>query len=175
MLVRGESMKDAAIRWLPDQVDELRSVVIAPPTQVFDTSVQIDLGSKSVTLAYHGLGHTDSDVAISVDGHDVTFLGDLVEEGSPPYFDDGYPLVWPLALGSALAEGAGIVVPGHGDVMSRAMTLTQLEELESVASIARSCIDDGVPVNEAAAMGPYPDEVMLVALTRALETGTQLS
>jgi glyoxylase-like metal-dependent hydrolase (beta-lactamase superfamily II) len=171
MLAHGESMKQDAAAWLPDQRVEFDEVVITPPTMVFAGSAVIDMGSKTVTMSYHGLGHTDSDIAISVDGHDILFLGDLVEQGSPPVYGDGYPMSWPATLRSALGERPQLVVPGHGDVMDRAATMAQLEEIEQVAALARRCLHEGLPVSEAARLGPYPEEFMLPAMSRALETG----
>ena len=168
MAERGESMKRAAAEWLPQFVDDIESVVITPPAKVFSHSARIDLGSKTVSLSYHGPGHTDSDIAISVEGHEVVFLGDLVEEGAPPYFDDSYPLEWPGTLRSALAGSNFLVVPGHGDIMSPAVARQQLEELEAVADLARACVEGGAPVADAAKRGPYPEDVMVSALTRAL-------
>jgi glyoxylase-like metal-dependent hydrolase (beta-lactamase superfamily II) len=164
-------MKHDAAAWLPDQRDEFDEVVITPPTMVFARSAVIDMGSKTVTMSYHGLGHTDSDIAISVDGHDILFLGDLVEQGSPPVYADGYPMSWPATLRSGLGERHQLVVPGHGDVMDRAATMAQLEEIEQVAALARRCLHEGLPVSEAARLGPYPEEFMMPAMSRALETG----
>jgi glyoxylase-like metal-dependent hydrolase (beta-lactamase superfamily II) len=145
--------------------------VIAAPSRSFADTASIDLGSKTILLSYHGLGHTDSDIAISVEGEDVVFLGDLVEESGPPHFDDGYPIHWPGTLRTALHPGMAVIVPGHGDTMSRAEADRQLEELESVALLARECVESGAPVSQAARQGPYPVEVMISALTRAVELG----
>jgi glyoxylase-like metal-dependent hydrolase (beta-lactamase superfamily II) len=171
MKEQGDSMKHSALEWLPELVDEIESVVITPPSNVFADTTRIDLGSKAVSLSYHGLGHTDSDIAISVEGHDVLFLGDLVEESGPPYFEDAYPIDWPGTLRSALAGNNALIVPGHGDTMSPAMAIEQLEELDEVAALARRCVEEDVSVGEAAKRGPYPEEVMVSALIRAVEVG----
>jgi glyoxylase-like metal-dependent hydrolase (beta-lactamase superfamily II) len=99
----------------------------------------------------------------------VVFLGDLIEEGSPPYFDDSYPIEWPGTLNAALAGGHTTLVPGHGDTMSPAGAHQQLQELEAVAELARSCVEEGMAVTDAAKHGPYPQDVMLSALSRAVE------
>jgi glyoxylase-like metal-dependent hydrolase (beta-lactamase superfamily II) len=168
MVERGESMKEDAAAWLPDRIAEFDKVVITPPTRVFEDNAQLDLGDRIVATSYHGLGHTDSDILITVG--DVGFLGDLVEEGAPPVFDDGYPLAWPGTLRSALDVGSSTIVPGHGDVLDRAGAGTQLEEFESVAAIARRCIGEGLSLEEGAGLGPYPEDVMMSALSRALQT-----
>jgi glyoxylase-like metal-dependent hydrolase (beta-lactamase superfamily II) len=169
MVVRGESMKHDATAWFPDRRDEFDAVEITPPTRVVTDTAQIDFGSKLVTLTYHGLGHTDADIVVSVG--DVSFMGDLVEEGSPPVFDDGYPMSWPRTLRSALGTAGSLHVPGHGDTMDRAASLTQLAELEAVAALARRCVEEDMPVPEAARLGPYPGQVMTSALNRAVAVG----
>ncbi len=171
MLERGDSMKADARAWLPDRSDEVDEVVVTPPDSVFVDVETIDLGSRAVTLAYHGLAHTDADITISVDGAGVVFVGDLLEEGSPPLFDDGYPLDWPGTLTSVLAGGESVFVPGHGDVIDREAARGQLGEIESVAELARRCVYEGLSVEEGSRLGPYPEPFIAAALGRAMELG----
>jgi glyoxylase-like metal-dependent hydrolase (beta-lactamase superfamily II) len=176
MVERGESMKDDAAGWLPDQRDELQAVAITPPTEVFTEAARIDMGSKIVSMSFHGLAHTNADIVVTLEDQDVIFMGDLVENGAPPVFDDGYPLSWPQTLRSVFADGSSLIVPGHGDIMNRAAAMGQLEEIDLVAGLARRCIEEGMPVSDAARLGPYPIEVMTAALARALEVaGSQPS
>jgi glyoxylase-like metal-dependent hydrolase (beta-lactamase superfamily II) len=166
MVEMGDSMKEDALAWLPDRQDEIAEVVITPPTHVFETVVGIDLGPVAVEMTYHGLGHTDADIVVTVG--DVSFMGDLLEEGAPPVFDDGFPMSWPLTLESAAEIGSSIIVPGHGDTLDRAGAAGQLDEIQAVADLARRCVEEALPVAEAALLGPYPPEVMMSALERAL-------
>lgn len=166
LIEHGVSMRQDASDWFPDRRDEFEEVLITPPGMVFGDTARIDLGSIVVALSYHGLGHTDADIVVSVG--DVRFMGDLLEEGAPPVFDDGYPLSWPSTLESALEPSASVFVPGHGDVMSPTAARVQLEEIEEVARLARACVEQGSPVAEVARLGPYPEEVMTSALERAL-------
>jgi glyoxylase-like metal-dependent hydrolase (beta-lactamase superfamily II) len=169
MVERGDSMKDDALAWLPERGAEFEAVEITPPTRVVSDTAQIDLGSKLVTMSYHGLGHTDADLVVSVG--DVGFMGDLLEDGAPPVFGDGYPMSWPRTLRSALGFAPPLLVPGHGDTMGQVAAHSQLEEIEAVATLARHCVEDGLPVPEAARLGPYPIDVMTSALDRALAVG----
>lgn len=170
MLDRADSMKEDAASWLPDRLAEFAEVVITPPTRVFDTLARIDLGPIAAELSYHGRGHTDADIVVTVG--DVSFMGDLLEEGAPPVFDDGFPISWPGTLESAARIGSAIIVPGHGDTMDRDSAAEQLEEIRAVANLARRCVEEGLPVADAAALGPYPSEVMISALERALAVGS---
>jgi glyoxylase-like metal-dependent hydrolase (beta-lactamase superfamily II) len=168
MVERGETMKEDAVAWLPDRLAEMSEVVITPPTRVFEDETRLDLGGTIVTMSYHGLGHTDADIVVRVG--DIGFLGDLVEEGAPPVFDDGYPLSWPETLRSALALSPATIVPGHGDVMDPDEAGAQLTEIEAVAAISRRCVEGEMSTEQGARVGPYPEEVMTSALKRALET-----
>ncbi len=120
-------------------------------------------------MTYHGRGHTDSDIVVTVGG--VSFMGDLLEEGAPPVFDDGFPMSWPVTLESAAEIGSSIIVPGHGDTLDRAGAAAQLEEIRAVADLAHRCLEEGLPVAEAVLVGPYPPDVMTSALERALAVG----
>jgi len=169
MVELGDSMKEDAAAWLPDRLEEIAEVVITPPTRVFDTFVDIDLGPRVVEMTYHGRGHTDSDIVVTVG--EVSFMGDLLEEGAPPVFDDGFPMSWPVTLASAAEIGSSIIVPGHGDTLDRAGAAAQLDEIQAVADLAQRCLEAGLPVADAALLGPYPPEVMTSALERALVVG----
>jgi hypothetical protein len=55
--------------------------------------------------------------------------------------------------------------------MDQVAAHSQLDEIEAVATLARRCVEDGLPVPEAARLGPYPIDVMTSALDRALAVG----
>ena len=144
---------------------EIDEVVITPPTETFSTTAAIDLGNRIVDLAYHGRGHTNSDIVVTIRNAGVVFAGDLVEEGAPPAYGDSYPLDWATTL--AAAGLAGTVVPGHGDVVTTAFARGQREEIAAVANLARTGHSAGTPIGDLIGRGPYPSETMEMALTRA--------
>ena len=124
----------------------------------------IDIGGRSVRLEWLGLGHTDSDVVVSVVDAAVLFAGDLLEQGAPPQFGDGYPLAWQDTAAALRARVRGTTVPGHGDVMDKDAVATQVEEL---AAVAAACAD-GLATNVFdPTRGPYPEATMRVAWERA--------
>lgn len=131
-----------------------------PPTDVFEQSASIDLGDRTVRLDFLGRGHTDSDIVVTVPDADVTFAGDLVEEGAPPAFGDSFPVDWPETLVRMESMMGTVVVPGHGDVVDAAYVAGQRAEL---AAVATALIDSDGPEPP---RGPYPPEVMAQALTR---------
>lgn len=117
--------------------DEVDGVQIVLPNRTVSDQATLDLGGRSVLLHHPGRGHTDNDLVIDVPDADVSFLGDLVEQGAPPSFDHAYPLDWPDTL-EALADRVGeVVVPGHGSVVDPAFMARQRTEIAEVADLAR--------------------------------------
>lgn len=164
MIENGEAARQGVLERMPEEHhDAIAEVEITPPTETFRTSTLIDMGDRAVELRYHGLGHTNSDIAVRVSG--VLFAGDLLEEGAPPSFGDSYPLDWAQTLDSIQLEPT--VVPGHGDLIDAAFVATQQEEIESIADAARSGYAAGAPAESLIPAGPYPPEPMRLAVGRA--------
>lgn len=167
LVQRGEEMKSQALGWFPpERTDEIEEVEIVPPMKTFSERASLNVG-RQVEMSYHGFGHTDSDIVVRMPDADVAFFGDLIEEGAPPSFGDGYPVSWPLALRLASESLPGVIVPGHGDVVDAAFVHSQHEELEALAELASRFVAGEIGLEEAAATGPYGEEVMRSALVRA--------
>ncbi len=168
LLESFEAMKSDALHWFPpERRAEVEEVEVVPPERVFSERVSLDIG-REVVLSYHGRAHTDSDIVIRPGDAPVAFFGDLVEQGAPPVFVDGYPLEWPDALMAARGT-EGVIVPGHGDVMDSQAVDDQLAELTKVATLASFVVAGEMTVEEATGHGPYPAEVMRSAMERALK------
>lgn len=163
LLADGVAAKEDALAWVGEAGrGQLEEVVITPPTNTFTDEVTIDLGSRTVTLSYLGLAHTDNDIVMTVSDADVVFAGDIIEESAPPYFGDSFPLAWPDTVRGAMDLGS-VFVPGHGDVMSLERVATQHEELTAVAEVLKEYLVTGLfdPTK-----GPYPDATMQAAFER---------
>lgn len=168
----GERAKRDAIAWLGEEERAaVEEVVIVPPQHVADPRADIDIGGRVVSLVWLGRGHTDSDVVVTVSDADVLFAGDLLENGAPPVFGDGFPLAWRETATALAAMGSRGVVPGHGDTMTRAEVATQVEELTAVAALCREGLRAGTFDANA---GPYPEAVMRTAFARAQLEATEV-
>jgi len=119
-----DRLRADALRYGAD-VDEIDRAIAAlqPPQHAVDNAV-VDLGNRSVTIAYLGGGHTTSDLVVLVPGDDggrvVVYCGDLIEESGDPAIDaDSDVAAWPATLDRLLAVGGpdAIYVPGHGSVV----------------------------------------------------------
>jgi glyoxylase-like metal-dependent hydrolase (beta-lactamase superfamily II) len=166
MIDHGEAARRSVLEWMPvEHHDAINEVEITPPTETFSSSALIDIGGRLVELRYHGLGHTNSDIVVRVADAGVLFAGDLIEQGAPPAFGDSYPLDWGQTLDSIVLEAT--MVPGHGDVVDAGFVATQQAEIEDIADTAREGHSEGLPVEALVPHGPYSQETMHQALTRA--------
>ena len=99
----GAAQRERVTRDVPALADDLAEVVLDPPDRVFTDAATLDLGGREIRLAYLGRGHTDNDIVVSIPDADVLCAGDLLENGAPPWFGDGYPLDWPATTERILA------------------------------------------------------------------------
>ena len=155
LIAQAETMRAELIHDFPKSTDEWREVVVTPPTQLFRARASIDLGDRTVELRHLGRGHTDDDVVVSVADAGVVFAGDLLENGAPPYFGDGFPLDWPATVEGLIGLGAGIVAAGHGDVADLAFAERSLAELRAVADLGRQVAAGELSPDAAIERGPY--------------------
>ncbi|MCO1657216.1 MBL fold metallo-hydrolase [Pseudonocardia humida] len=150
--------------------EEARRIEVAElvaPGAAVDGAATLDVGGRSVRLRHLGRGHTDSDLVVVVPDADLLVAGDLVEEGAPPQFGDGYPLDWPATMDALLELVEGPVVPGHGAVVDRGFVAGQRAELARLADVARAGHAEGRPAAETARELPYFGTFALQAVERA--------
>lgn len=152
----------------PELAPDIEAMVIDPPEHTFADRTTIHVGDRAVELAYHGRGHTDSDISIFVPDATVLFAGDLIENGAPPSFSQGYPMEWAATVERLLPLGTGAVVPGHGAVGDRSFLEAQLEAFRRLADLARD-VDAGVrSIDDAIAEAPFGPKTPGDAFERAL-------
>jgi glyoxylase-like metal-dependent hydrolase (beta-lactamase superfamily II) len=142
LLEHGELQQRQMVQWLRDSGEQqfaadVEQVVVAGPNRTFTDEQALDLGGRDVLLHHPGLGHSDHDVVVEVEDTDVTFVGDLVEQGAPPSFDDAFPLDWPGTLDGLLKRLGAVVVPGHGEVVDPEFVRQQREDIAEVGAVAK--------------------------------------
>ncbi|MBI3745440.1 MAG: MBL fold metallo-hydrolase [Chloroflexi bacterium] len=168
LLTRGEAQRSGLAEAVPDLAAELAEVVIDPPDRTFTDSTTIEIGRRPVELHYLGRGHTEADIVVLVPDAGVLFAGDLLENDATPWFGDGFPIEWPDTVQRLLPYVTGPVVPGHGSVGDRAFVERQLREFRAVADLAER-LHAGRLDRDAALDGmPYPRDVAVQPLDRAL-------
>jgi glyoxylase-like metal-dependent hydrolase (beta-lactamase superfamily II) len=152
---------------LEDDARAIEAVELVAPDEVFDDHATFDIGGRPVELHHLGRGHTDSDLVVRLPDADLLLAGDLVEEGAPPQFGDGFPLDWPATMDALLELVGGPVVPGHGAVVDRGFVVGQRAELARIGTVARAGFAEGRPAEEAARDLSYFGKFAVQAVRRA--------
>lgn len=132
------------------------------------------VGDRFVDLLHLGRGHTDNDIVLHVPDASAWIVGDLVEESGPPMYGSGcFPLEWPgtsAALTNRLGQ-ADVVVPGHGQPVTRPFVEAQQAQLAAVADLITELHAAGVPAERARDAGagrwPLPPEGLDQAISAA--------
>lgn len=153
----GRVVAQAAARHAGDdpELADLATVRLLPPNRAVYELTVLDLGGRRVELRYAGRGHSDGDLAVHVPDAGVLVLGDLLEVGAPPQFDDAYPMAWPDTLTRLLRYATGPVVPGHGAVVDARYARGQRDEIAALADRIAAGYAAGTPAERVAAAGPF--------------------
>ncbi len=154
--------------YYPDLAPEFGSMVIDPPERIFRDRATVQIGDRAVELAWHGRGHTDSDISIHVPDANVLFAGDLLENGAPPSFSQGYPIEWARTVEHLLPLGTGAVVPGHGDVGDGEFLQAQLAAFRDLEALTREVHAGARSIEDAIAASPFGPGTPRDAIERGL-------
>jgi glyoxylase-like metal-dependent hydrolase (beta-lactamase superfamily II) len=165
----GERQRENLRQSIPEMADEFAEVVIDPPDHVFESETVLDLGGRAVSLRHLGRGHTDNDIVVLVPDSGVLFAGDLIENGAPPYFGDGYPMDWPATVERLLEAAPPVVVPGHGAVADREFIASQLGDLRAIATLGRRVHAGELDLEAAIELAPFPAAASREAIQRAAD------
>lgn len=168
IIAEASTIIDAVAAEVPRLATEIREVELDPPERTFAETARLEVGGRIVDLRFHGRGHTDGDIVVEIPDAGVTFAGDLLEGGAPPYFGDGYPLDWPETVSRVLERVRGPVVPGHGPVGDRGFVEDQLQDLFQVVTVARALHRGELDREAAIAAMPYAPRASVEPLDRAL-------
>lgn len=145
--------------------------LVVPNAIVRDQPVLVDLGGLTATLFYLGRGHTDGDLLVGTPT--TLFVGDLVEKGSHPSFEDSFPVEWADALRhiSALRHRYEFLIPGHGKPCSDEFVKTMANTMTTAVRQARQSIrDTPSDATKAIPVLPYGPEQSRWFIKRLQET-----
>lgn len=141
---RGELQRRHVARLEPEMfTGEGKNVeLVVPNVVVKDQPVLVDLGGLTATLFYLGRGHTDGDLLVGTPT--TLYVGDLVEQGAHPSFEDSYPEEWADVLRhiSALRHRYEFLIPGHGTPCSDQFVKTMADTMSTAVRQARQSIRD---------------------------------
>jgi glyoxylase-like metal-dependent hydrolase (beta-lactamase superfamily II) len=142
------------------------AVTLAPPTQVFDQELVLDLGG--LTLALHHLpGHTPDCCVGFVVERGVLLAGDTIETPCP-VVPAGAPLdAWARALRRWASDTrVDVVVPAHGPIGGR--------ELAGGTAAYLEALREGAPLHPAEPLTPFYRQTHARNLAHARRDGARV-
>lgn len=143
-----------------DGLMRMEHTYVVPETVLVDADGQarIDLGGKQVTLRPH-VGHTPSDMTITLDDPNVVWCGDLFFNGLFPNYRDAVPGSLTETCKTLLGDASSTYVPGHGSIANDAQIANYLGLLDTVEAAAREGLEAGKTPAEIAAAFELPDSL----------------
>ena len=112
--IHTQNLKFFGANIKPEQKAWIEGLVA--PNLVYDSSVEIFLGSRKIVVRYFP-GHTGGDSVVSIPDANVVFCGDLFWNKTLPNLIDASTDKWIASDGKLVAEApTATFVPGHGDV-----------------------------------------------------------
>ena len=146
----GEGAQYIRANMGPDKFN-FSEVTSLAPTETYDRELSLKIGDKEVRLFNVGPAHTAGDTLVYSVQDKVVFTGDLL-------FNDGHPAIWAgsvdgwiAACDKILELDADTIVPGHGDLATKADVRVFRDYLAMVQRETRARFDAGMLVEEAAA------------------------
>ena len=130
----------------------LRQEDFIAPNQTVDSTLELDLGGRKLTLTAHGPAHTDNDLSVYDDKTQTLWLSDLLFMGHVPVID-GSLTGWLKELEKLKQTVAKLAIPGHGPVASRwpEAAAPQTRYLETLRKEIRGYLKQGKTMEQAMA------------------------
>jgi cyclase len=122
-----------------------------PARITFTDETAVFLGGKEVRAKYFGRGHTNGDAVIYFPALRTIHTGDLMANNTPliDYPGGGSLVEWTKTLDAAMnAWDFDTVIPGHGQVTTKANLLTYRNNVEKLRLRAAGLIRDGKTKDE---------------------------
>jgi cyclase len=125
---------------------------VSPARITFTTEAAVNLGGKEVRAYFFGRGHTNGDAVIYFPALRVLHTGDLMAGTSPliDYNGGGSVVEWTKTLDKALQLDFDTVIPGHGDVTTKAGLMTYRNNVEKLRNRVSGLVHEGKSQDEIA-------------------------
>ena len=156
----------------PNARKRLEAIGIKAPFVEVDKEIRMMLGGDEVRVLNMGSGHTDGDLVALLPGRKLLIVGDLLSSGFEPYCDPIYGgdiLALSRTLTNLMTLDFEQVVPGHGEVMTRAEAQTLVDYVTALQAEVRQGRSEGLTEDQVIDKVTLPD-FKLDALLGALAT-----
>lgn len=126
----------------------------------------LHIGGRTLVISHPGAAHSAGDLIIWLPAERVLFAGDLLIEDGVTMVVDGSSSALLQALAAVEKLNPRTVVPGHGTIPRRPLTLvaTTRAYIVELQKTMRSAIERGLPMGRAMAALPPADETRPVSL-----------
>jgi glyoxylase-like metal-dependent hydrolase (beta-lactamase superfamily II) len=139
---------DAAVVMVhPNARKRLEAEGIRAPFVEVEREVRLVLEGEEVRVLGMGSGHTDGDLVALLPGRKLLIVGDLMNEGFEPYCDPKYGgdiLALSRTLPNLMTLDFEQVVPGHGEVMPRAVAQSLADYVAALQAEVRKARAEGL-------------------------------
>jgi cyclase len=150
--IRTENIKMIDPPVTPEKTARVQSIAL--PNVVYDSSVDLYLGSRRVNVRYYP-GHTGGDSVVWVPDAHVVFCGDLLWKDHIPNLIDASTPAWIKTLDAMQADfGESTWVPGHGGVA----------KAQDIATFQKYLVDLRAAVRDEQAKGKSGDALVQAIL-----------
>jgi cyclase len=136
----------------------ITSLAVSLPVITFKDELTLHLNGGEVHAIHFAHGHTDGDCAVFFSQTNVVHLGDLFTNFDPPHYPalnsdndaNGGPQGEIAAIEYVLAHSTEDVkiIPGHGNVGSRADLTKYLDVLKGTSAAVKAGIDQGKSLDQ---------------------------
>jgi cyclase len=114
-----------------------------PPNITIDRRIVIDLGGRTVEVAFLGRGNTAGDAIVYVPDAKLLATGDLLVAPTP-YAIGSFIDEWIVTMKALSAYDANVIIPGHGEVQHDKQYMQLVTQaLESLSQQAHAAVKQG--------------------------------
>jgi glyoxylase-like metal-dependent hydrolase (beta-lactamase superfamily II) len=110
-------------------------------------TVTLNEGGREIQILLLGRGHTDGDIFIHLPKEKVVATGDALIDWMP-FMNDGYPEEWVQTLDALEKFDFTHIIPGHGNVASKAHLAFFRGYLADLIAAVKSAHADGAGLDE---------------------------
>jgi len=138
---------ESNLRQTEAYLEELKHIKPPLPNRTVANTVTLNEGGREIQILLLGRGHTDGDIFIHLPKEKVVVTGDALIDWMP-FMNDGYPEEWVQTLDALEKFDFTHIIPGHGDVASKAHLAFFRGYLADLVAAVKSAHADGAGLDE---------------------------
>lgn len=156
----------------PAELRLMENYQLRLPDITFSDRLSLYVGEHTLELM-HLPGHTLGQTGVYVPLERVIFTGDNIFYKVQAFMREAEPLLWLESLKKIQALDVDTIVPGHGEVCTKAYIKEQASFIEEWIAAVRGALDKGWTLEEACARISFLDRYPMPPGTEAMSTEIQ--